>query len=81
MERDYGNEIDSLRAQMERLQGETAAQLEKLSGMVASLLPNSPPAEKLERVHVMRGMHPDERLSDMMRSCAARRRRRARTGS
>lgn len=66
MERDYGNEIDSLREQMERLQGETAAQLEKLSGMVASLLPNSPSVEKLERVHVMRGMHPDERLSDMM---------------
>lgn len=31
-----------------------------------ALLPNKPSTEKLERVHVMHGMHPDSRLSKMM---------------
>lgn len=48
MERDYGKEIDELRA------------------MIMELLPNKPSTEKLERVHVMHGMHPDKRLSEQM---------------
>lgn len=66
MERDYGKEIDSLREQMESLQSMTSSQFDELRTMVMALLPNRPSTEKLERVHVMHGMHPDSRLSEMM---------------
>ncbi len=55
MERDYDREIDALKMQMESLRN-----------MVMALLPNKPSTEKLERVHVMHGMHPDSRLSEQM---------------
>ena len=66
MERDYGKEIDSLREQMESLQSMTSSQFDELRTEVMALLPNKPSTEKLERVHVMHGMHPDSRLSEMM---------------
>ena len=66
MERNYGKEIDALREQMENLQEMVSPQLEELRKMVLELLPNRPSAEKLERVHVMRGMHPDRRLAEGM---------------
>lgn len=66
MERNYGQEIDALRAQMENLQEMVSPQLEELRSMVLELLPNRPSAEKLERVHIMRGMHPDRRLAEQM---------------
>lgn len=66
MERNYGKEIDSLREQMEGLQSMTSSQFDELRSMVTALLPNQPSTEKLERVHVMHGMHPDSRLSEMM---------------
>lgn len=62
MERDYGKEIDFLKEQMERLQSVTSSQIDALRAM----MPNKPSAEKLESVHVMHGMHPDSRLSEMM---------------
>ncbi len=66
MERDYGKEIDSLKEQMESLQNTVSPQLDELRAMVMKLLPNKPSTEKLERVHVMHGMHPDSHLSEMM---------------
>lgn len=66
MERDYEKELDALKERMEDLQSTTASQLEELRAMVLDLLPNKPSTEKLERVHVMRGMHPDSRLSELM---------------
>jgi len=66
MERDYGKEIDSLKGQMESLQNMLTPQLDELRAMVMELLPNKPSTEKLERVHVMHGMHPDSRLSEQM---------------
>lgn len=66
MERDYGKEIDFLKEQMESLQNMVSPQLDQLRTMVTELLPNKPSTEKLERVHVMHGMHPDSRLSEMM---------------
>ena len=66
MERDYGKEIDYLKEQMENFQNTVSPQLDELRAMVMELLPNKPSTEKLERVHVMHGMHPDSRLSEMM---------------
>jgi len=66
MERDYGKEIDSLREKLESLQNMASSQLEDLRAVVMELLPNKPSTEKLERVYVMKGMHPDSRLSEMM---------------
>lgn len=66
MERNYDKEIDSLRDQMESLQNMVFPQLDELRAMVMELLPNKPSTEKLERVHVMHGMHPDSRLSEQM---------------
>jgi len=66
MERDYGKEIDSLKEQMKSLQNMVSPQLDELKAKVMELLPNKPSTEKLERVHVMHGMHPDSRLSEMM---------------
>ncbi len=66
MERNYDKEIDALKEQMENLQNMVAPQLDELRTMVMELLPNKPSTEKLERVHVMHGMHPDSRLSEQM---------------
>ena len=66
MERDYGKEIDYLKEQMENFQNTVSPQLDELRAMVMELLSNKPSTEKLERVHVMHGMHPDSRLSEMM---------------
>ncbi len=66
MERNYGKEIDALKEQMENLQNMVSPQLDKLQAMMMELLPDKPSTEKLKRVHVMHGMHPDNRLSEMM---------------
>ncbi|MBD5460794.1 MAG: winged helix-turn-helix transcriptional regulator [Lachnospiraceae bacterium] len=66
MERNYDKEIDDLREQMENFQNMVSPQLDELRTMVMELLPNKPSTEKLERVHVMHGMHPDRRLSEQM---------------
>ena len=66
MERNYDEEMDALREQMENLQNVVAPQLDELRAMVMELLPNKPSTEKLERVHVMHEMHPDSRLSEQM---------------
>ena len=66
MERNYNEEIDSLKKQMENLQNTIFPQLDELREMVMKLLPNKPSTEKLERVYVMHGMHPDSGLSEQM---------------
>lgn len=77
MERNYDQEIDALKEQMENLQRTVTPQLDELRNIVMQLLPNKPSMEKLKlpnkpstemlkRVKVMRGMHPDNRLSEMM---------------
>lgn len=66
MERNYGKEIDALKEQMENFQNMVSPQLDELRDMMMELLPNKSSTEKLERVHVMHGMHPDSRLSEQM---------------
>ena len=66
MERNYEKEIDELREQMENFQNMVSPQLDELRSMVMELLPEKPSTEKLERVHVMHGMHPDSRISEQM---------------
>lgn len=66
MERDYGKEIDILKEQIKDLQDMLSPQLDELRSMATEWLPNKPTTEELERVHVMHGMHPDSRLSEMM---------------
>lgn len=66
MERNYDKEIDELKEQMENLQNMVSPQLDELRAMMMELLPNKPSTEKLKRVHVMHGMHPDSRLSEQM---------------
>ena len=66
MERDYEKEIDALKEQMENLQKMVTPQLDELRTMMLELLPNKYSTKKLERVHVMQGMHPDSRLSELM---------------
>lgn len=66
MERNYDKEIDALKEQMERLESLVSPQLDELRAMVTELLPNKPSTEKLKRVHVMHGMHPDSRISEQM---------------
>ncbi len=65
MERNYDMEIDALKKQMENLQNIVSPQLDELRAMVMELLPKSS-TEKLKRVHIMHGMHPDSRLSAQM---------------
>ena len=66
MERNYGKEIDVLKEQMESFQNTVSPQLDELQAMMMKLLPNTPSTEKLKRVHVMHGMHPDSCLSGQM---------------
>lgn len=66
MERNYDKEIDELKEQMENLQNMVSPQLDELRAMMMELLPNKSSTEKLKRVHVMHGMHPDSRLSEQM---------------
>lgn len=66
MERNYDEEIDSLREQLEKLENMLSPQLDELRARVMELLPDKPSTEKLKRVHVMHGMHPDSRLSEQM---------------
>ncbi len=66
MERNYGEEIDALREQMESFQNKISPQLDELRAMVMELLPDKPSTEKLKRVQVMHGMYPDSRLSELM---------------
>lgn len=68
MERNYGEEIDALREQVENLRNMIASpsQIDDLRAMVMELLPEKPSAEKLKRVHVMHGMHVDKCLSEHM---------------
>ena len=66
MERNYEQEMDALREQMETLQQTVFSQLNALQAAVAELLPGKPSAEQGEHVHVMKNMHPDSRLSALM---------------
>lgn len=66
MARNYDQEIDALKEQMENLQSMVMPQLDELRDMVMELLPKKPSTEKLKRVEVMHGMHPDSRLSELM---------------
>lgn len=66
MERNYDKEIDALKEQMKNLQNMLSPQLDELRAMMMELLPNKSSTEKLKRVHVMHGMHPDSRLSEQM---------------
>ena len=66
MERNYDKEIDELKEQMKNLQNMVSPQLDELRAMMMELLPNKSSTEKLKRVHVMHGMHPDSRLSEQM---------------
>ena len=66
MERNYGEEIDALKEQIENLQSMAASQLDELRTMVMELVPDKSSTEKLKRVHVMHGIHPDSRLSENM---------------
>lgn len=65
-ERNYGKEIDALKEQIESLQNMVSPQLDELRAMMMELLPNKPSVEKQKRVHVIHGMHPDGRLSELM---------------
>ena len=66
MERNYDKEIDELKEQVKNLQNMVSPQLDELRAMMMELLPNKSSTEKLKRVHVMHGMHPDSRLSEQM---------------
>lgn len=66
MERDYASEMDALKEQLDKLQSSVLPQLDEIREQLTELLPNKPSTEKLERVHVMHGMHPDSRLSEQM---------------
>lgn len=66
MKRDYGEEIDALKEQMENFQKQLYPQVDELRTMVQELIPNKSSSKKLERVHVMQGMHPDHRLAEKM---------------
>ena len=66
MERNYEQEMDALREQMETLQQTVFSQLNALQAAVAELLPGKPSAEQGKHVHVMKNMHPDSRLSALM---------------
>ena len=66
MERNYDKEIDALKKQIENIQNTIVPQLDELRTIMIELLPNKPSTEKLKRVHVMHGMHPDSRLSEQM---------------
>lgn len=66
MERNYDKEIDALKKQMENIQNTIIPQLDELRTIMIELLPNKPSTEKLKRIHVMHGMHPDSRLSEQM---------------
>lgn len=67
MERDYGEEIDDLRDQMKKLRNMMSSRLdEMLLTMASEGFTNKPSTEKLKRVHVMHGMHPDRRLAEQM---------------
>ena len=72
MERDYGQELDQLKEQMEALRQEMASQVERLREEAQAALPNQPTMERLGRVEVPRGMHPDSRLSQQMEELCRR---------
>jgi len=58
MERDYGKEIDGLRGQLDEIKS-LIAEFTKPSQKRVGTKP-------LKNIHLMRNMHPDKRLSDMM---------------
>lgn len=72
MERDYGQELDQLKEQMETLRQELASQVERLQEEVRATLPNQPTVEKLGRVEMIREMHPDNCLSQQMEELCRR---------
>ena len=69
MERDYWQELDQLKEQMEALRQEMATQVERLREEAQASLPNQP---TMERVEVPREMHPDSRLSQQMEELCRR---------
>ena len=72
MERDYGQELDQLKEQMEALRQEMATQVERLREEAQAALPNQPTMERLGRVEVPREMYPDSRLSQQMEELCRR---------
>lgn len=55
MERDYSKELDALQEQ-----------IKELRGMLERVIPAKEAAVKMNRVHIMQNMHPDERVSALM---------------
>ena len=72
MERDYRQELDQLKEQMEALRQEMATQVERLREEAQAALLNQPIMERLGRVEVPREMHPDSRLSQQMEELCRR---------
>lgn len=66
MERDYGAEIDALKAQMENLQETITSRMEQLSGMLQEAVPGKDSGRGPNRVPVIQSMHLDDRLSGLM---------------
>ena len=66
MERDYGKEIDALKEQMENLQNMVSSKVDELRAVMMKPNHKKSSSKELERVHVMREMHPDSRLSEQM---------------
>ena len=66
MGRNYDKEIETLRDQMENFQNKVSSQIDELRTMVMEVIPDKPSAEKLKRVHVIHGMHPDHGLVEQM---------------
>lgn len=66
MERDYGKEIDTLKQQIEKLQEMLERTLGESPIKTAEGIPAQPCGKKQDSVQVMKGMHPDSRLSELM---------------
>ena len=72
MERDYRQELDQLKEQMEALRQEMATQVERGGGEAPAALPNQPTMGGGGGVEVPRAMPPDSRLSQQMEELCRR---------
>ena len=77
MERDYGQELDQLKEQMEALRQEMATQVERLREEAQASLPNQPIMERLGRVEVPGKCTRTAASASRWRSCAAAQKPRA----
>jgi DNA gyrase subunit B len=67
MDRDYGAEIDALQKEIRELAALMQTSLPKLLEEAAkSTEAHRPETQPDDTIHIMRGMHPDSRLSDLM---------------